>query len=100
MKNVKHITAIFFVTMILLFKVAGLHALSHHADDDDVQHCEVCHITLVDSLTPLLETESPVLPQVEYYFPEKKINTTHERVVFKNRHLSGYLFTRPPPQFS
>lgn len=90
----------FYIALILLFKVVGLHALSHHADDTDVQHCEVCHITTAVSFIPLLETETPVLPKTEYYFLAQKINASTSLVVFNNQHLSSYLFTRPPPQVS
>jgi len=100
MKNAKHPIAIFYVALLLLFKVSGLHALAHHDGDSDVQHCEVCHITTAVSFTPLLETESPVLPQTKYFFSGQNFNNAAPYVVFNNSHLVGYLFTRPPPQFS
>lgn len=100
MKNVKQHIAIFYVALILLFKVVGLHALTHHTDDTDGQHCEVCHITTAVGFIPLLETETPVLKQTDYYFSEQKFNNRTTYVVFNNRHLSSYLFTRPPPQLS
>lgn len=88
----------FFVTLFLLFKVARLRALSHHGEDIDVQHCEVFDIIATANFTPLLQTESPVFPKTEYYFPEKKFNNNALFVVFNNRFLSSYLYTRPPPQ--
>lgn len=98
MKKVEHIIAMFFVTMILLFKVAGVHVLTHHVNDDDIQHCEVCHITTAASFTPILDVDSTVLPQPEYFFTEQKLNNCSKSVVFNNRHLSSYLYTRPPPK--
>lgn len=100
MKNKKHFITLFFVTLFLLFKVAGLHALSHHEDDSDLQHCEVCQVSSVVNFTPLLETEATVLLDTEYFFTEQQINDKALFVTFINRHLSSYLFTRPPPLFS
>ena len=100
MKNTKHFIALFYVTLFFLFKVAGLHALTHHADDTGVEHCEVCDITTTVNFIPLLETESPVLPKPEYYFSEPKFTNIAPFVVFNNRFLSNYLRTRPPPQLS
>ncbi|CAZ98467.1 hypothetical protein Q4603_09485 [Zobellia galactanivorans] len=99
MKNIKHIIALFYVTLILLFKVAGLHALTHHIDDSDAQHCEVCHITSAVNFTPLIEAETPVLPQTEFYLFEKKLTNKAPDLVFKDRLLASNRFTRPPPRF-
>ena len=97
MKNTKQFIALFYVALILMFKVAALHVLTHHADDTDVQHCEVCHITTAVSFTPLLETKTPIVPQRAYFFTEQKLASTAPFVVYHNTHLSSYLFTRPPP---
>jgi hypothetical protein len=100
MGKVKQHIAIFYLTLILLFKVGGLHALTHHAEDANIEHCEVCIVTAAVNFTPLLETETPVLPQAEYLFLEQKLTNSDSFVVFNNKHLSSYLFTRPPPQLS
>jgi len=100
MKNGKQNIALFYIALMLLFKVAGLHAFSHQNDDSNVQHCEVCHITTAVSFIPLLGTETPVLPKTDYYFSEQKVNITAQNVVFTKRHLSSYHFTRPPPSLS
>ncbi|WP_405397102.1 hypothetical protein [Maribacter sp. Asnod2-G09] len=99
MKNAKHLIALFYITLILLFKVAGLHALSHHSDETDVQHCEVCHITTAVNFTPLLETQPLVVAPTEFYNWEQTITIAVPVVALNERHLSSYLFTRPPPQF-
>ncbi|MEP2279915.1 hypothetical protein [Maribacter sp.] len=99
MKNSSHLIAIFYVSLILLFKVAGLHSLSHHADDNDIQHCEVCHITTAVNFTPLLKTQPLVVPQIEFYDCEPTITIAAPVVALNDRHLSSYLYTRPPPQF-
>lgn len=96
----KNFITMFFVTLFMLFKVAGLHSLSHHGEDIDVQHCEVCDITTTVNFTPILQTESLVLPKTEYHFSEPKFNNIAPFVVFSNRFLSSYLHTRPPPQLS
>jgi hypothetical protein len=97
MKKVNSNIAIFYIALILLFKVAGLHAFIHHADDADVQHCEACPIVTEINLIPLLDTDTSDIPKVEFFYPQQKINTVSPVVVFNNRHLSSYLFTRPPP---
>ncbi len=99
MKNSKNFITLFFVALFLLFKVAGLHALTHHEEDSDVQHCEVCHISAAVNFIPLLETEATVLPEIDYFFVKQKINDKALLVTYNNRYLSSYLFTRPPPQF-
>ncbi|TMM59344.1 hypothetical protein FEE95_07895 [Maribacter algarum] len=77
-----------------------MHALAPHTDEADVQHCEICHITTAVSFTPLLEADIAVVPQTEYFLSEQKQNGTAPNVVFNNKYLSGYHFTRPPPQLS
>ncbi|WP_405414573.1 hypothetical protein [Maribacter sp. Asnod1-A12] len=89
----------FYVSLILLFKVAGLHSLSHHENDTDIQHCEVCHITTAVNFVPLLEAEPHVFPQIEIYNGEPKITIAAPVLALNQRYLSSYLFTRPPPQF-
>ncbi len=99
MKNLKHHIAMFYVALILLFKVGGLHALTHyHADDTDVQHCEVCHITTAVNFIPLLDVEIAVLSQPEYFFLEQKVTNNASNIVYSNGDLSSYFCTRPPPQ--
>ncbi|GAA4232083.1 hypothetical protein GCM10022291_06000 [Postechiella marina] len=98
MKNVKQITATFFITLILLFKVAGLHALSHHADEHEAQHCEVCDIVTAVNFTPHLETEALNVPKVQFFFCEKAFTKPAVKTGFSNRYLDSYLFARPPPQ--
>ncbi|MEP3210960.1 MAG: hypothetical protein ABJN95_17365 [Maribacter sp.] len=99
-KNSKHHIALFYVALILFFKVAGLHALTPHNDDTDVQHCEICHITTAVSFIPLIESDATVVPQKEHLLLEQKLNSTAPKVVFNNKFLSSNQFTRPPPQFS
>lgn len=98
MKNLRSIIALFFITLMLLFKVAGLHALTHYMDESDAQHCEVCHISSAVNFTPLLKEEPLVLPQTEFYFCEQKLTVHDQEVVFKNRFWASSLFTRPPPR--
>lgn len=100
MRNVKQTIALFYIALILLFKVAGLHALSHQSDDSDLQHCEVCHITTAFSFIPLLQTTDPVLAKTEYLFVAQKTNANSSLVTFSNQYLSSYLYTRPPPPLS
>jgi len=100
MKNSKHVSALFYVTLILLLKVGGLHALTHHdADETDVHHCEVCIVETVINLTPLIESETPVLPQAEFYFSERELINYTLYVALNKRYLESYHSTRPPPQF-
>ncbi|MBQ4915022.1 hypothetical protein J8L85_11275 [Maribacter sp. MMG018] len=98
MKNGKHFIALFYITLMLFFKVAGLHAFLHQIDDTDTQHCEVCHITTAVNFTPVIETKPLVLPQTDFYDFEQKTATNTLDFVFKNRFLTDNRFTRPPPQ--
>ena len=99
-KNSKSNIALFYVALILLFKVTGLHALTPHDDDSNAQHCEICHITTGVSFTPLLEADITAVPQTEYVLLEQKHNEKTPNTVLNNKFLSSYHFTRPPPQFS
>lgn len=98
MKKIKHIIAFFFIALILLIKVAGLHALSEHSDETDVEHCEICHISSAASFTPFLKTEFTVLLPTDFFFSEQKSINNNIYVAFNNWYLESNLFTRPPPQ--
>lgn len=100
MKISKPNIALFYIALIVLFKVAGLHAFASHNDDLDAQHCEVCHITTAVSFTPFLEADTAVVSHTEYFFSEQKINGIAPDSVFNNTYLLSYRFTRPPPTFS
>lgn len=100
MKISKPNSALFHIALIVLFKVAGLHAFVAHNDDLDAQHCEVCHITTSVNFTPLLETDTAVIPQANYFFFEQSFNNIAPESVFNNKYLLSYRFTRPPPPFS
>lgn len=97
LKKVKRHIAFFYVALMLIFKVAGLHAITHNADETDLQHCEVCVFTTVVSLTPFLEADIPDLIQKNNYVVEQKLKFTAQNVAFSNQHLSSYHLTRPPP---
>jgi len=92
--------ALFYIALILFFKVVGLHAFTAHNDDIGVQHCEICHITTAVNFTPILEADISVVPQTEYFLSERKDSSIAANVVFNSKFLLSYHFTRPPPQFS
>lgn len=98
MKSVKHILATFFITLMLLFKVAGLHALTHHADEVDVQHCEVCDIVTAVNFAPVLQTNHVVIANPQVVLSKQPAVKLLFNTCFSNRYLDSYLFTRPPPQ--
>lgn len=100
MKKSTHIIAVFYVSLILLFKVTSLHALVHHEVASHAQHCEACHISTIINCIPLLETDSTLSKVTTYFFVEKQIIDKTLFVPFNNRHFSNYLFARPPPHFS
>lgn len=89
--------ASFYIALIILFKVAGLHALAPHGDDMDSQHCEVCHITTAVGLTPLLEADISDVPQAAFFFPITLGEINTHQVFLQSAERSGHLFTRPPP---
>lgn len=92
--------ALFYLALMVFFKVAGLHSLAPHGDDTDSQHCEVCHIATAIGFTPLLETDTVDFIQITYFFAEQESNALAPDLVFNNKYLSSYRFTRPPPLFS
>jgi len=100
MKNTKRIIALFYIILMLSFKVTGMHAFTHQNDDAHTQHCEVCDITTLASFTPLLEADSTSLPQLEYVPIERKLSSSAICIVYSNSFLESNPFTRPPPQLS
>jgi len=101
LKNLKNSITLFYIALILVFKVIGLHSITHHSEDEeDYLHCEVCHITSAVSFIPLLETKTPVLPQETSYFLKNEFSSNDLLVVYSNKYLSSYLHTRPPPKVS
>ncbi len=97
MKNRKHFISLFFIALFLLFKVAGLHVLSHDVDDLDIEHCEVCHITISANFTPILGTNTTIVPQKQYLLSEQKLLSLVPYFIYSDQLLSSYLFARPPP---
>ncbi|NAS11425.1 hypothetical protein [Poritiphilus flavus] len=100
MKNFKDAISLFFATLFFSLKVAGFHVLTHHTDDTDVQHCELCDITTTISFTPHLSSDSEAISQTTILFSELKLKSEAPQDVFYNEPLEGLRFTRPPPQFS
>ena len=98
-KNSKNFITLFFVALFLLFKVAGLHVLSHDDHISDIQHCEVCEISTSINFTPHIKTETTVLTNSYLFFLKQPLNFILLVAIFNNKYLSGYLFTRPPPQY-
>ncbi len=100
MKKFQQHIAVFYIAFLLLFKVAGLHAFAHHADDAEVQHCEVCHIITAVNFIPLLETSPTVITQTVDFLGQQQFRISTDELIFCNRHLESYLFTRPPPHLA
>jgi hypothetical protein len=98
MKKQKRHIALFCIALMLLFKVAGLHAITHQADDSDAQHCEVCVVTVSVGFEPFLETEAALLPILDRFYFELESSIRSKSVVFHNKHLTSFHLTRPPPQ--
>ncbi|SIQ64116.1 hypothetical protein [Maribacter ulvicola] len=70
----------------LLLKVTGSHLLSHHADDVDVEHCQVRHRTTAFNFSLLLEIQPVVVPPTEFYIWEPTISISPLGVVLNQRH--------------
>lgn len=100
MKKLKQLISLFFVTLFLCSKVAGLHVLTHDTNDTDVQHCEFCGLASVISFTPLLSADDEAPSQIKILFSELKLKSATAQIVFYNKPLESSCFTRPPPQFS
>ncbi len=98
MKSMKRYIALFYVALILLVKVAGLHVLTHDTDAANIQHCEVCLVETVANFTPLIGAETPAIPEAVYYFSELERATKTPHVNDNNSYLGSYHSTRPPPQ--
>jgi hypothetical protein len=98
-KNGKSDITLFVLTLFLLFKVTGLHALSHHDEDSNFQHCEICKFSTVVNSAPLLEPETTVLSSAIIYFTKERFVPIASVFRYHNKHLSGDLFSRPPPLF-
>ena len=93
----KNFIILFYVTLFLVFKVGGLHALTHDEDYSNIQHCKICEISTTVNFTPLLKTGTIVLPSTKYFFVKQRLNNKALVDIHKNNYFSGYLFARPPP---
>ncbi len=91
--------ALFYITLILILKVGGLHAFAHATDVDDAQHCEVCVVETAVNFTPLIEADDPALPETTYYYSERELIQETPYVDARNSYLGSYHSTRPLPQF-
>lgn len=98
-KNIKNFITLFFVSLLLLFKVSGVHAISHYNDDSNIEHCEICEISNVSNSLPLIDTNTDVIPNTEY-LSEQQGNKKIYFVSFINVYLYSYPSTRPPPHRS
>jgi len=100
MQNAKQHIALFYVALILLVKVASLHSFTHHTDDGNVNHCEVCEISTVANFTPLVGAEITEICEKPPIFSESNKNTILYKGIVQNHFLASNLYTRPPPPLS
>ncbi|WP_298350643.1 hypothetical protein [uncultured Dokdonia sp.] len=100
MQQQKHYIALFYIALIMVFKVAGLHAFTHHTDDGGIDHCEVCEITSITNFTPLLETEIAQVPVPEAVYIATSLTSATGTISFENKYFLDTSRTRPPPALS
>lgn len=97
MKQLKHIGALFLVTLFLSLKITGLHVISHHGDDDGIQHCEMCEISTTVSFTPLISSFNCEIKVEQFLLEINSSKIEETSLVYFNKTVIGYVFTRPPP---
>ncbi len=100
MQQQKHYIALFFIALIMVFKVAGMHAFIDHTDEGDIEHCEVCEITSITNFTPLLETEIAQVTAPEAVYPVTTLTSITGAICFENKYFLDTSHTRPPPALS
>lgn len=94
--KLKKILPSLFLTTFLFLQVVALHGFAHKDDAKSVQHCELCHLTMVNQLTPILGTDNTVelLAPVEHTFIPVYNQYNY---LFSEKTPVGTLFNRPPP---
>jgi len=100
MQNAKQHIALFYVALILLVKVVSLHSFTHHTDDENVNHCEVCEISTVANFTPLVGAKVTEIGEKPIIFSESNNSTIVYQGIVHNHFLASNLYTRPPPSLS
>jgi len=79
-------------------KCGGLHALSHHDDDDNHDsHCVICEHIATQNTTPILTPD--VLHydlEVTVFFLDKELSENHTFSISKML-CTHQLLSRPPP---
>lgn len=85
-----------FVAIFFCLKVADVHALTH-SDDDDIEHCEVCTIFLLNNFTPIINdvAHNYIGNNHKLYF--KQEITSYYSFVYSITINNTKLFSRPPP---
>jgi len=85
----------------LLFRVVGLHAMSHVSEDNEVLHCEQCVLIanaqkgLILDFAPNTEFKitRPIVQKADTGFTDYK-------APYKKTLLSDYFHNKPPPNLS
>lgn len=95
LKHKKHIAS-FLLIFFISIKLIGLHALTHHHDDEHHEDCDICEFVFISNTTPVL-TNATVLfePLIQHSYNQQLF---YEYSYFYTKiHTSGTLFGRPPP---
>lgn len=95
--KIKNRTALVFLVLFVVMKMAGLHVLSHIDDKDHALHCTVCDYAITYNLTPLITPGSQGFPiENNEYFVQGDIFKSYSFIIAGNI-SADQLFSRPPP---
>ncbi len=97
MKNTRHLISSVFITLLLSFKVLGLHPLTHEESQKEVHHCTLCNITSSVNLEPLLFSEIDTISHPLLDFDSNNDKIVSRLLVYYHNNQGRLLSIRPPP---
>lgn len=95
--HLKNSITYIFLALFISMNLAGLHALTHQYDHDQITHCAVCHQVKTSNQTPaLLSAASGSTPHDLKPGHDHEIVRTRDFLV-DNTPTPDQLYSRPPP---
>lgn len=98
MNHSKQYIALFFLTVFIAIKAAGLHALMHLEESEEEHNCEVCEYVIIKNKVPSIVSEIVVIEFLAQFVPNNEHFSKYS-YLFTKSNAENTLFCRPPPVF-
>lgn len=94
-QKTKSILSLVFLSVFILIKASGLHAIAH--DHDSVKDCIWCHLSGTDSSTPILACSDASVEFINLNPPVFVEVVDHYIPVASSKMDVCSIFNKPPP---